>query len=316
MKTFTRFTLGLLLIVGIAALVTRLNAAAQPGKAAQPDKKAPDKKSKEQLAAELDKQRRVTAITHTALTQTYRELLAAQSYEAEIEQSINVGGRIFNAKGKYVRASGLRMRLQLDINLGNPAKPSKAQLLQVSDGQILMSLQTVNGKSRLTRRNLRQIQQAVDSSKTVNRERFLTALGTGGIAELIRSLAQTMVFDNHEDRTIDSEPVAIYEGTWSPKYRTVFLRQGGKKYPDHVPDRVRIYISRANNSHLLRRVEYFKRGDDGKSKPMLMMGFKIRLNRKLEDNVFVFPKRTEFPEDVTNRYLQMVQPPPAAKPKS
>ncbi|MFQ5732456.1 MAG: hypothetical protein ACE5KM_10955 [Planctomycetaceae bacterium] len=312
MKTFARFTFASLLAAGVAVVVTRLNAGVQTGQEppakSQTEKPAKPKSEAEQ-AKERQARRRATEAAQRALQQSADELARYQSYEADLKERVEIGGRIFNAKGKYTKGRGFRMKLKLAIEFGRKSKPAKAELLQVCDGQILMSLQTVNGKSRLTRRNVQQIQQAVANSTRVSPRRFQAALGLGGLPELLASLHRTMVFDNSQERTIDSERVTVFEGTWNAEYRATFLRQGGGTLPAHVPDRVRVFI---DSRFLVRRIEYLKRSSGGSLRPMLTLGFTIRLNPRLDDKFFLLPKRTEYPNDVTNQYLQLIQPPQQA----
>lgn len=313
MKIFARLTFALLAAVACVALLSRLNAAAQTSQPAKTAPKSAPKKPNVKADEAAAQRQRVTAQAQGEIRRAVDQLRRYQAYEARLDETVNIGGRAFTARGRYVKGRELRMRLELKIGFGYPAKPTEAELLQVCDGQILISLQTVNGKSRLTRRNVRQIQQAAALSTHPGARGWKTAMGLGGLPELLASVAQTMVFDDYKEQTIGGERLNVYEGSWNPYYAQTFLRQGGNEMPAHVPDRVRIYF---DNRYLLRRVEYLKRSKDDALEPMLTMGFKIRLNSKIDESVFELPKRTEYTTDVTNDYLRLFQPPPAAKPKA
>jgi len=292
-------------------------AAQQPMKKAGPEasKKSPGSKQKEDEAAA----RAATARFAVGVLQNCRaNLQQDKTYQADIEEQVHIGGRSFAAQGKYWKGTGLRSRLELNMVVGEGKDAVKARLLQVCDGEVLMTEQVMGKKKRFTRRNVKQILAAAANASPVPRNELVSELGLGGINGLIASLQRTMVFDTSTSIPTKGKLARQIEGTWNSDYLTHWVNWSRQTrlqgYPAHVPERVRVLV---DSDFYVRKIEYLQRAADGKSfVPLVSLSFRnIQLNRKLDDQkLFQYvPEPGVYVDDTTAQYIQMFQPRPAGK---
>jgi len=234
-----------------------------------------------------------------------------KSYRANIVERIRFGEHTFAASGTYVQAPQLKRRLELTIRHGMGRERSVDTLLQVCDGDIVRTLQMIDGKPRLTRRNIREILRVAGATDENQQIQIITALGIGGISGLIASLQNSMEFDAYNQT--DTGSIEIL-GTWAAPYRAQFAQRARNgRLPAHVPDRVRVVV---DANYLLRKIEYLKsRGgsedeDEDELRPMMTIFFRnIEVNPPditAETFQFTAPKEA-YPKDVTGDYTQRIQ---------
>lgn len=192
-----------------------------------------------------------------------------ESYRADIVQSVHIGSHSFQSSGTYLKGPDLMRRLSLTMELGAKDNKTRVTLLQVCDGEVLMTLQDVGGRKRLTRRNVRQIIQVAKRETAQEDERNLVmALGLGGVSGLIAGLQRSMFFYKHE---VLSDGGFVIDGVWNATYQNHWNSVSSKgQLPAHVPDRVRVEIDK---SYLVRRIQYQKKRGDEYS-PMVTLEFR------------------------------------------
>jgi hypothetical protein len=278
---------------------------------------AKEKKEKEDDAAT----RRQTAQYAANLLTRCRDKFGENNdatYHADIDEEVHIGGRSFTAKGEYWKGSGRRFRLELNMVIGEGKDAVKARLLQVCDGEVLMTEQVMGKKKRYTRRNVKQILAAAATAAQVPSNKLVSEFGLGGIGGLIASLQQSMVFDTSRSIPTKDKPAIQIEGGWNNNYATHWVnwaRQTGlQRLPAHVPDRVRVLV---DSDHNVRKIEYLRTAPDGKSfTPLLSLSLlHIELNPRLDDKkLFQHDfEPTAYPRDTTAQYIQLFQPRPAGK---
>ena len=266
------------------------------------------------------------------LTQVRTKLEGLDSLKCELNQIAMVAGMKLQASGKYVEASGNRVRLQfvmapmvsakaeddksLALDAESPAlegKDDRAQLLQVSDGSVMYTTWK-NGKDvRVTRRNIRDILTAASSVATYDPKNAAMDLGVGGLRGLISRLQTTMEFG--PVKSVKAGERNLYEvtGRWSEKVRKeVFqIPEGSLVDPrPHVPEYCRVYVD--VETMLPRRIQFLKRNVETNPKlvrPMLSLDLRnIALNETVEDQLFAFtPPEGVKEEDLTQEVIDMIQ---------
>jgi hypothetical protein len=268
------------------------------------------------------------------LRQARERLHAYHSVKARIIETVVIGDRKFQVTGTYLQGRNFKLKLALDVRLGEQGE-FQGSMLQVCDGQVLWTSH-VFGKSgrpedsrrqpershRITRRDIRQIIGEAARHNELPQNRLVAELGLGGISELLASLERTMVFGRVRQDRIDRKQFIVVQGRWNAEVLKNFLDSeelkkarsaaGAKQLPvlpEHVPDVVRIYFEQDNL--FPRRILYLKRPLSHDSlRPMLSLNFvKVQLNAPVDDNEFNFvPPDKVFPQDVTNSYLQQIEP--------
>jgi hypothetical protein len=240
------------------------------------------------------------------------------TYRADIDEDVHIGGRSFTAKGKYWKGTGRRFRLELNMVVGEGKNAAKARMLQVCDGEVLMTEQVMGTRKRYTRRNVKQILAAAAAAQQAPANTLLSEFGLGGMSGLVASLEQTMVFDTRTSIPTRGKQAIQIEGTWNQQYATHWANWSQQtrqqQLPAHVPERVRVLV---DSDYYVRKIDYLRRGADGKSfTPLLSLSFRnIELNPKLDEKkLFQYvPEPGVYVEDTTAQYLQIFQPRPAGK---
>jgi hypothetical protein len=295
--------------------------AAQDGKT-QPANSAQKKVGDAKPAAKKEDdtaKRQFTARYAADLLRSYRtNLERAATYRADIEEDVNIGGRSFTAKGKYWKGDGRKFRLELSMTIGEGKDAVKARLLQVCDGEVLMTEQVMGKKKRYTRRNVKQILAAAAAAMQTPANNLLAEFGLGGMSGMVASLEQTMRFEERRNISSGGKQAEQLEGTWNNKYQgywSNWMQQNRQRQlPAHVPVGVRVLLDSERYVH---RIEYLRPAPDGKSlTPMLAISFRnIELNPKLDDKkLFQYvPEPGVYVDDTTAQYIQMFQPRPAGK---
>jgi hypothetical protein len=248
-------------------------------------------------------------VRHAHLT-----LLSRQTIQADIDELVQTEPP-FHMTGTYV-AAGLRTRLSYNVKLSGGATGS---LLEVCDGERLWSVTTLPGAKRVTRRDVRQILQAIETAKTRPDRAAIVDLAMGGLPALLASLQKSMVFDAMKEETIDERRMVVVQARWKTDVARRFGGDAaGGNLPPHIPDMARIYFSADTEFPV--RFLYLKRPEDRKTyKTMLDLQFRnVVLDGPVDDKHFEFtPPEDVEPEDVTRQYLDQLLPPePGAKEKA
>jgi hypothetical protein len=122
-----------------------------------------------------------------------------------------------------------------------------------------------------------------------------------------------MEFSQPSQETVDGKQFTVVEGTWKNEFVERWRQSGVEgedtsRLPDHVPDRVRIYV---DQNSFPRRFLYLKQPRGSKiERPIVTFDFaQVVLNAPISEDDFQFvPPDGVFPIDVTNQYLQQLIP--------
>ncbi|MFN9718341.1 MAG: LolA family protein [Planctomycetota bacterium] len=326
-------------LLAVIAFGTLLTLAAAAGfadeKTAQADPAAvstqvPPDATKEDAAADVPTENLPHA--DEILTQVRSKLEGVDSLKCDLSQIAIVSEMRMQAFGRYVEATGNRVRLQfvmapmvtvkaddlkqLAMNAENPpleATDDRGQLLQVSNGSVMYTLWK-NGKDvRLTRRSINDILSAASATTVYSPTNAVMDLGLGGLRGLIARLQTTMEFAIVQKEEAGGRSFYKLTGRWNDKVRKeVFqIPEGTIVDPrPHVPEYCRIYVDL--ETMLPRRIQFLKRNvptNPKLTRPMLTLDLRnIVLNEAVDEQEFAFtPPEGVKEEDVTQQVIEMIQ---------
>lgn len=279
-----------------------------------------------------------------AVTNKLNEL---DSLSCDLTQSVTMSGQELRAVGKYIQATGNRMRLeyrlysaqpvttetqeaQSDLNSSRPAERDDqvtGSLQQVNDGSVLWSLWINGDQKQLTRRNVRQITEAAGEIPNYSAARSLQDLGVGGLQTLITQLQTGMEFGQVLEQKAGETSLLVLSGRWTTKAKEEYFQlpaDSTAALPEYIPDYVRIYIDAT--AMLPRRIQYLKKHPNPERqqvRPMSTMDLRnIVLNGEINEAAFTFrqPEGETIPEvDLTAQTIESIKQiaaPPTTEPES
>lgn len=250
------------------------------------------------------------------LEKVRQELPKHQSIRAEVRQTVSIGNEQFKIGGEYISA-GQKLKVNYSVL---PDQGAKGQMMEVCDGKDLWSMQSLPDLYRVTHRNVQQILAArmAMPQNAVTESAARVELGLGGVAALLASLERTMTFDQMKQEEGGNSPRTVVQGHWKPQYLTQFAKEkknGEEILPPYFPDRVRLYV----NSKTLfpERIVYLKKQPQKSNfVPLVNLEFlNVQFDAPISDDTFVFmvPDGINV-EEVTQQYIDRMQPPAAAAP--
>jgi outer membrane lipoprotein-sorting protein len=265
-------------------------------------------------------------------------LTEIDSLSCDLHQTVNFSGMQMIAAGRYLQASGERIRLDFrlfpvtvaqatdripenpdgatgadgDTN-GDEAAEIQGALTQVSDGTVLHTMYRNGEQVRVTRRNIRDVLAAAGETKSYGTDAALRDLGVGGIKALLGRIQSDMEFAPVQESVINGIRFYTLIGRWTPDALTRLFNvpEGTEVLPaEHLPEYVRILIDA--ESLLPRRVQYLKRRntpDASQVRPIVTLDFRsIELNKAVDDSTFAFtPPEGVTEEDVTEQTIDLIR---------
>lgn len=252
----------------------------------------------------------------TQPSEAAKQLLAAASerlaqhnaVRADLIERVSVGDHSFTAKGSYLQGRDLQMKLSFTLEYGG----NQGSLLEVCDGQILWTRHDIGNQPQITRRDVRQILEAVRKAGNRPEHILIGDLGLGGVASLLAAFQTDLEFSDPQEDVIDGRPVYILQGRWSDAYLTrwgIDKNADREDLPPLLPEVAHVVLDK--ETLFPRRIEFLKRLPERKvRKPMLSLEFvNVVVNPPVSDEDFQFiPPDRPTPVDVTNLYLQQLVP--------
>ena len=234
-------------------------------------------------------------------------LISYRSVQAEMVETVDLGLRRFRMKGSYLQGTDLKLRLEYDLLVGN----TEAHLVEVCDGQILWTHQTIGAEERVTRRNVRQILTAASSAGKTPQNLLTAELGLGGLPGLLAGIQKSLQLEKQWEQDVNEQTFVVIEGSWKKSFRSKFLgpdAEADQPLPAFVPDQVRIYFEQ--ESLFPRRILYLKRSEDGTRRPMVTLDFvDVQWDVELAEDAFNYtPPEKVARQDVTQAYINRFAP--------
>lgn len=223
-------------------------------------------------------------------------------------ETVDLGLRRFRMKGSYLQGTDLKLRLEYDLLVGN----TEAHLVEVCDGQILWTHQTIGAEERVTRRNVRQILTAASSAGKTPQNLLTAELGLGGLPGLLAGIQKSVQLEKQWEQDVNEQTFVVIEGGWKKNFRSKFIGEDApsdQPLPAFVPDQVRIYFEQ--DSLFPRRILYLKRSEDGTRRPMVTLDFvDVKWDVELAEDAFSYtPPEKVARQDVTQAYINRFSPP-------
>ncbi len=256
------------------------------------------------------------AVAVISLEDAREKLINYQSIRAKVLESVSIGDRQFQLKGSYLQGDGLKLRVEYEVTLGG----TEGKLLEVCDGQLLWTQQTIGKEQRVSRRNVRQILEAAATAERSSETLLHAELGLGGLPGMMASIQKSVQFEKQWEQDYDGQEFIVIDGGWKPELRSKFVGPNSdaeKPLPSFVPDRIRVYFEKA--SMFPRRILYLKKSEPSKSlRPMVSLDFTdVTTNQPIDAAAFTFkaPENVDR-QDVTDEFLRLFQKKPAADSES
>mgnify|MGYP002631505704 CR=1 FL=1 len=314
-------TLCVVAISAVAAAVSTFGPSAFGQNEGPPQKVAPPQKKSDLSAADV-------------FSRIGKKLESVESLSCEIYQTVMLSGQRFHATGRYVHATGNRMRLEyrivpvralkagdskaLALDSEPEAPPTDSvmgSLQQICDGSVLWSLWVNGDQKQLTRRNIREIVDAVGELPNYSEAQSLQALGVGGLQTLVAQLQVGMEFGTVMEQQSGNKRLLVLSGRWSAQAKKDYFGLADAPtavLPDYIPDYVRIYVDA--DALLPRRIEYLKKHPDAEQKqirPAVVLDFRrIAINSVISEDTFQFklPDGDPIPEvDLTAQVIESIK---------
>lgn len=186
-----------------------------------------------------------------------RAILAIDQYPAvfaKVRQRTRLFGQEVLGSGTYEQGPAASQLTRLELKLVVADQVSSLQ--QVCDGQFLWTRREMLGDAKLSRVELRGIEDATGEAvenQTPGQGRQLVGLGAGGLPRLLRQLQAAFDFQQIQAVRVGVLKAWQVEGRWTVPMlgqltpeQTEALTAGEpadlKKLPDHAPDRVLLYL--------------------------------------------------------------------------
>ncbi len=249
------------------------------------------------------------------------------SIQADLHETVSMGTRRFTAKGSYVQGPNNQLRLNLEINpveeVAAPAEGEKKaapgdtkkksnSVLQVSDGRMLWTQWTLDGKSRVERRDIQEITKALAGSKRWTPQQLLSDMGLGGVPALLTSMKKRMVFKGVRTEEIDGKPFVVIQGRWNQTQLRVFNADPAESDPileSFLPEYVRIFFEK--ESLFPCRIMFLKRHPNPKTRtarPLVTLDLTNRvLNGDIDPEQFRFDGNAQEQTDITEQLIQALK---------
>lgn len=264
--------------------------------------------SEETKPSVIRKNEKSGASAQVTLESARDRLISYRSVQAEMVETVDLGMRRFRMKGSYLQGTDLKLRLEYDLQVGS----TEARLVEVCDGQILWTHQTIGAEERVTRRNVRQILTAASSAGKTPQNLLTAELGLGGLPGLLAGIQKSVQLEKQWEQDVNDQTFVVIEGGWKKSFRSKFLgpdADSEQPLPAFVPDQVRIYFEQ--ESLFPRRILYLKHSQEGTRRPMVTLDFvDVRWNVELAEDAFEYtPPEKVARQDVTQAYINRFAPP-------
>ncbi len=238
-----------------------------------------------------------------ALEQARQRLKSYRSIKSRLQETVALGNRRFTVKGAYLQGADLKLRLEFQVKLGD----TEGSVLEVCDGQVLWTRHHIGADTRITRRDVSQIQQAAAGAGLTD-NRLIVELGFGGLPGLFASIEKTMQFDKYKEESLEGHNEIVLEGGWRPAMLKSWRGENpNAPLPDYVPVRIRLYLDAETS--FPRRILYLSRNAEQALRPMVSLDFtEVQTDVPVPADAFKFvPPEGVFPADLTQEFLDQIK---------
>ncbi len=166
--------------------------------------------------------------------------------ETKLWEQVDTMGLSFQATGVYLSAPKDRLRLEMNVHLGN----TDSKLLVVSDGTwVWNEMKLGNDEPLLSKYDLREVQKNLNAPGTLPNivEDFYRSQSFRGVVPLLQTLSKQMNFTRFESTTWNGKQVYKLTAVWSPDMSKAMTRSG-QPWPVFTPRTCYVYLAKENNT--------------------------------------------------------------------
>jgi len=239
------------------------------------------------------------------------------SLEAKMRQRVGIREQYMVGSGAYLQlrdGDDVRFRLELRLQVGERL----TSLQHITDNRYLYIRRDIGETKSVSRIDLKRVHEAQARSHAGNASLNPTAMGIGGLSQLLHGLADNFTFGDPESETISGVNVWRMSGRWKPEVLAKLLPEQSEAIlagqhpafehlPSQLPEQVSLVVGRDGPLPLFPyRVEFARTDrDSNKLRPMLIMElFEVRLRPDLDPRLFAVPDSEQNLVDETDAYLR------------
>lgn len=259
-----------------------------------------------------------------------KKVAALKSMAADLTESVDMLDQKFTIRGRYLKAPGHRIYLQLKVS---GLADSTAQMLQVCDGQTLWDYQQVLDTQVYGKLEVGPVFEKMKAPELEDlmREQVTAQLGFAGPDELLRGIRKIGKFDQQVGDTFDGKAVWLLTGEWKSRDGLVAPNQQPLSalapLPAYVPSLIKVWVGKDDGwpykvrlvGRLASDLSETRKIIDGK--PVGSAGIKrkvqptvieivysdVKLNPELKTDEFAFtPPRNARVDDRTQSFVGML----------
>ncbi len=281
--------------------------------------------SSRQMAGQEAAARPATSRTGRQLVQqAARDLANCPSLEVRLRQRVAAFDKQLVGSGIYLHQyteQGLRIRLELKLQVAD----SLTTVLQVSDGQFLWLRRDMPHGTSLGRVDLERLNAAWSAGGNAKFAAMpASLLASGGLPRLLASIAENFSFHAPVVAQLDSTPVWLVQGQWTPQVLAkLFPNEQDKilegelpdlrRLPRQMPTSVDIVLRQPDLMPL--RIDYRRLSCDDSTEAgnhdeslLVMEFYGVRHHESLDDGLFRYEPGSQEVEDLTSLYLRKLLP--------
>lgn len=157
-------------------------------------------------------------------------------------QQVDTVGLSFQGNGTYLSGPKDRLRLEMQIRLGN----TDSKLLVVSDGNwVWNEMKLGNEKPLVSKYDLKEVQKQLNAPGTMPTfvENFYRNQSFRGVVPLLQTLSQQMTFTKHENSSWKGKDVYKLTAVWRAEI-SKNISPPGQPWPPFTPRTCYLYLGR------------------------------------------------------------------------
>ncbi len=203
-------------------------------------------------------------------------------FQASLRHKINMFNQQFVGTGHYRQFGNgtiKRLRFELKTQVGDKT----SSVIQVCDGRHLWTRENLTEETTLSRIDVRYVRDALAEYERNGGAgngvgRLATDWGAniamGGFPRLLASIDACFNFTSAQKAVYEDVPVWVLVGTWKNDIRQRLIEEfnDGPKFPAHLPDAVKLVLSRDKEfKSIPREIQYLRLLSDKTAQPMVSL---------------------------------------------
>ena len=188
--------------------------------------------------------------TERLIDEAISQVAGLDSVSADLFQTVDMLNLTFTIKGRFLKAAGSRIYLELTVaGAGN----ANFRALQVCDGVTLWDLHEIVESRIFTRLSIQPVLErlAAPDLEPKTRETTLAQIGFAGVDSLLAGLRSFYQFTSvdAEGSLVDGKPVWVLHGTWKSSRGPLAVDSRPtvpRLLPPYLPGEATLYLGKAD----------------------------------------------------------------------